>query len=89
MLGVFGPLVGALSVLHREQGKGSSGKYLRSFLDLLAHGLANAFIPFMPTLIMQKNITLPHFWIWVILTFLIGILITVLRDKKVSANFRM
>jgi hypothetical protein len=32
MLGVFGPLAGALFVLHKEQGKGSSGKYLRSFL---------------------------------------------------------
>jgi hypothetical protein len=34
MLGVFGPLVGALFVLHHKQGKGSSRKYLRSFLDL-------------------------------------------------------
>jgi len=36
----------------------------------------------MPTLIMQKNLPQPHFWIWVILTFLIGIIITILREKK-------
>jgi len=54
----------------------------RPFSGLYAHGLANAFIPFMPTLIMQKNLAQPHFWIWVILTFLIGILITILREKK-------
>jgi uncharacterized protein len=34
VLGIFGPLIGALAVLRKEQGKGSSGKYLRSFLDL-------------------------------------------------------
>ena len=33
-LGVFGPLVGALFALHKEQGKGSERKFLRSFLDL-------------------------------------------------------
>ena len=54
----------------------------RPFSGLYAHGLANAFIPLMPTLIMLKNVPQPHFWIWVILTFLIGILITVLRNDK-------
>ena len=39
-------------------------------------------IPLMPTLIMQKSIPQPRFWIWVTLTFLIGILITILREKK-------
>jgi membrane protease YdiL (CAAX protease family) len=56
----------------------------KSFSGLYAHGLANAFIPFMPPMIMQKNLPQPHFWIWVTLTFLIGILITVLRDKKIK-----
>ena len=54
----------------------------RPFSGLYAHGLANAFIPLMPTLVMQKNMPQPRFWIWVTLTFLIGILITLLRDKK-------
>jgi uncharacterized protein len=54
----------------------------RPFSGLYAHGVANAFIPFMPTLIMQKNLPQPHFWIWVVLTFIIGIIITLIRDKK-------
>jgi len=54
----------------------------RPFSGLYAHGLANAFIPFMPTLIMQKDLPQPQFWIWVTQTFLIGILIAALRDKK-------
>jgi uncharacterized protein len=56
----------------------------KPFSGLYVHGLFNAFIPLMPPLIMQKNVPQPRFWIWVSLTFLIGILITVFRDKKVS-----
>jgi membrane protease YdiL (CAAX protease family) len=56
----------------------------RPFSGLYAHGMANTFIPFMPTLIMQKNVPQPHFWIWVILTLLIGILITVFRKKSMT-----
>lgn len=54
----------------------------KPFSGLFVHGLFNAFIPLMPTLIMQKDMPQPRFWIWVTLTFLIGILITILRDKK-------
>ena len=54
----------------------------RPFSGIYVHGLFNAFIPLMPPLIMQKNVPQPRFWIWVTLTFLIGILITILRDKK-------
>jgi len=54
----------------------------KPFSGLYAHGLANAFIPLMPTLIMQKDLPQPHFWIWVVLTFIIGIIITYIRDKK-------
>jgi hypothetical protein len=54
----------------------------RPFSGLYVHGLFNAFIPLMPPLIIQKNVPQQRFWIWVTLTFLIGILITVLRDKK-------
>jgi uncharacterized protein len=53
----------------------------KPFSGLYAHGLLNAFIPFMPTLIMEKNVPQPRFWIWVTLTFLIGIIITILRKK--------
>jgi membrane protease YdiL (CAAX protease family) len=54
----------------------------RPFSGLYIHGFANAFIPFIPTLILQKNIPQPRFWIWVSLTFIIGIIITLIRDKK-------
>lgn len=35
----------------------------KPFSGLFAHGVANAFIPFMPTLIMQEDIPQPRFWI--------------------------
>jgi uncharacterized protein len=54
----------------------------RPFSGLYVHGLFNAFIPLLPPLIMQKNVPQPRFWIWVTLTFLIGIFITILRHKK-------
>ena len=54
----------------------------RPLSGLYAHGLANAFIPLMPTLIMQKDVPQPHFWIWGILTLIIGIVITLFRGKK-------
>jgi len=54
----------------------------RPFSGIYVHGLFNAFVPLMPPLIMQKNVPQPRFWIWVTLTFFIGILITLLREKK-------
>ena len=60
----------------------------RPFSGLYSHGLANAFIPLMPPLIMQNNVPQPRFWIWVTLTFIIGILITILRDKKWDNQFQ-
>lgn len=49
---------------------------------IIASSLYIVGIPFMPTLIMQKNTPQPRFWIWVTMIFLIGILITVLRDEE-------
>jgi uncharacterized protein len=54
----------------------------KPFSGLFVHGTANAFIPLMPTLIMQKNIPQPRFWIWVSLTFFVGVLITMFRTKS-------
>ena len=54
----------------------------RPFSGLYAHGLANAFIPVMPTFNMQDGVMQPRFWIWVTLTFIIGILITLFRKKE-------
>ena len=58
----------------------------RPFSGLYAHGLANSLISIMPTLIMQKDVPQPRFWIWATLTFLIGILITILRKKSPSTS---
>ncbi len=56
----------------------------RPFSGLYAHGLANAFIPVMPTFNLQDSLIQPRYWIWVTLTFIIGILITALRKKSPS-----
>jgi membrane protease YdiL (CAAX protease family) len=58
----------------------------RPFSGMYAHGLANAFIPLMPTFNMQESSLQPRFWIWVISTFLIGILITFLREKTTGLH---
>jgi len=54
----------------------------RPFSGLYAHGLANAFIPVMPTFNLQNGVTQPRFWIWVTLTLLIGVIITALRKNE-------
>jgi len=54
----------------------------RPFSGLYAHGLANAIIPVMPTFNSQDGVTQPRFWIWVTLTFLIGVIITAFRKKE-------
>ncbi len=57
-----------------------SGK--KAFSGLFVHGVANAFIPLMPILIMQKNVEQPRFWIWAVVSFVIGIVITLFRSKN-------
>ena len=54
----------------------------KPFSGLYAHGLANAIIPVMPTFNILEGTLQPRFWIWVTSTFLIGILITLLRQKN-------
>jgi len=54
----------------------------RPFSGLYIHGLANSFIAIMPTLTMQKGMPQTRFWIWVVLTLVIGILITLFRKKE-------
>lgn len=60
----------------------------KPFSGLYAHGLANAFIPLIPPLILQNSVPQPRFWIWVTMTFIIGILITILRDKGVNMSVK-
>jgi len=59
----------------------------KPFSGIYVHGLANAFISIMPTLMMQADMPQIRFWIWVILTFLIGIIITILRKKESINQF--
>jgi membrane protease YdiL (CAAX protease family) len=54
----------------------------RPFAVVYAHGLANAFIAVMPTLIMEQSASQASFRMWVSLTLIIGIVITVLRKKS-------
>ena len=54
----------------------------RPFSGLYTHGLANAFIPVMPTFNLQDSMIQPRYWIWVTLTLLIGVITTVLRKKE-------
>ncbi len=58
----------------------------RPFSGLYAHGLANSFISIMPTLIMEESVSQASFWIWVTLTFLIGIIITALRKNPYPSD---
>ena len=51
----------------------------KPFSGLYVHGVTNAFIPFMPILIMQDGVPQHRFWIWVVLTLIIGIIITIFR----------
>jgi len=58
----------------------------RPFSGLYTHGVANAFIPLMPILILQKDVPQQRFWIWVILTLLMGISITFFRKENTINN---
>ena len=78
MLGAFGPLAGALFVLHQEKGKGSSRKYLQSFLDfnlgwkayiipIIIFGGSTFIAWFFPELFGEKRLSmlLPSIWIFI------------------------
>ncbi len=64
-----------LSLIRAEAGN-------KMFSGIYSHGVANALISIMPTIIMQDNMQQSRFWIWVFLTFTTGVLITILRFKK-------
>jgi uncharacterized protein len=54
-----------------------SGK--RTLAGLWVHGVANAFVPVFPTIVMAAGAPQPRFWIFGGLTFLIGLTITAFR----------
>lgn len=58
------------------------------FTCLFVHGLSNAISPFFPTTIMEKDVFQTRFWIRVVLTFSVGIIITFLRLKNESRDRR-
>jgi uncharacterized protein len=60
----------------------ASGK--RTMSAVVAHGIANAFIPLFPTIVLVKGVEQPRFWIWVSLTFVIGLVTMVLRSRRSS-----
>ena len=58
----------------------ASGK--RTLAGLIAHGWANAFVPLFPTVVMVEGAAQPRYWLWVSLTFVIGLVTMALRSRK-------
>ena len=55
----------------------ASGK--RTMAGLYVHGLANAFVPVFPTLVMKADAPQPRFWIFAGVMFVVGLATTTLR----------
>ena len=53
----------------------------RRFTGLYLHGLANAFIPFMPTIVLAASVAQPRYWIWTSSTLIIGVTMMLIRTK--------
>jgi membrane protease YdiL (CAAX protease family) len=60
----------------------------RPLAGLVMHGTANSFIPLFPTLSMQLGDTQPRFWIWVSITFLIGLIFAIFLKKDENQQSR-
>lgn len=56
----------------------------KPFVGIYAHGLANAIISIMPTIDVNQQLSQnqPRYWIWVVSTFLIGVVITFFRKNN-------
>lgn len=57
-----------------------SGK--RTLAGLVTHGWANAFVPLFPTLVMLEGVTQPRYWIWASLTFVMGLVVMIMRWRE-------
>jgi membrane protease YdiL (CAAX protease family) len=57
-----------------------SGK--RTWAGLFSHGWSNAFIPLFPTVVMVTGVSQSRYWIWVSLTFVIGLVTMAIRSRK-------
>ena len=62
----------------------SSGK--RTLAGVITHGWANGFNPLFPPLVMVAGAAQPRFWIWVSLTFVIGLIMTFIRTRKTNVT---
>lgn len=58
----------------------ASGK--RTLAGLIAHGWANAFVPLFPTVVMVEGAAQPRYWLWVSLTFVIGLVTMLVRSQN-------
>lgn len=58
----------------------TSGK--RTLAAMISHGWANAFVPLFPTIVMVEGAAQPRYWLWVSLTFVIGLVTMALRSRK-------
>lgn len=54
----------------------------RNVAGLITHGWANAFIPLFPIVIMNEDTVQPRFWLWVSLTFVLGLVTMLIRRKN-------
>jgi len=59
----------------------------RTLAGLFSHGWANAFVPLFPVVVMVEGAPQPRYWIWVSLTFLIGLVTMIIRSRKTRLGF--
>lgn len=65
-----------------------SGK--RIWAGVMAHGWANAFVPLFPTVAMAAGAAQARYWIWVSLTFVIGLMTMALSGTRLqSSDFKV
>lgn len=60
----------------------------RTWAGLITHGWANAFIPLFPTVMMAAGASQSRFWIWVSLTFVIGLATMAIRSRNLSGKLK-
>lgn len=64
----------------------ASGK--RTWAVVIAHGWSNAFIPLFPTVVLVAGAAQTRFWIWVTLTFVIGLITMAIRSRSRKQGIR-
>ena len=65
----------------------ASGK--RTWAGLISHGWANAFVPLFPTVVMVAGAAQPRYWIWVSLTFVIGLITIAFSEARLQRRIRL